>query len=561
MNTIKTLETKKHTEHLNVLYVEDEYDIREKMVKILTMLYANVYVATDGIEGLKSYQKFQTKIDLVIADITMPHMDGIEMVEEMRKENPDLHVIIITAHNEPEYFVQAINAGIDNFIIKPIEMQPLMDVLSKSAKNIHMKYENKKYAAYLEMMLEEKKEQLEHSYMYDSLTGCLKKEKLDQIVKSTPQYTLILCNIDNFDSINSTYGYHIGDRILFMFAEYLRSHLNEVETLYRVASDEFVIFRPTASVEEIIRPVEILYQGIQSYYFEIEDISINLTCTCGIASSPNALVKAHAAMKEARKIGKNRYHVFHEDSDFILQQKSNIEWMRKIRLALNENRLIPYFQPIIDNTTQQIVKYEALARIIENGEAVTPYYFIEPAKLVGLLPKITRSMLEQCFEIFSQREGSFSINITEEDLQDSDLPTLLAQLVQRYGIDPSRVTLEILENISVIGSNEALNQLKNLSNLGYSIAIDDFGSDKSNFYRIHSMQVDLIKIDGAYIQDIDSNEASELIVKTIVSLAQSMGIPTIAEFVSSESIYNKVKSMGVNYSQGYYFGEPMPMVI
>lgn len=561
MNTIKTLETKKHTENLSVLYVEDEYEIREKMLKILNILYAHVYVATDGLEGLKIFQKNRSVIDLVIADISMPKMDGIEMIEAMHEEVSDLHVIIITAHNEPEYFVQAINAGIDNFIIKPIEMQPLMNVLAKSAKTIMMKYENKKYANHLELMLEEKKEELEHSYMFDSLTGCLKKEKLDQIVKEVPQHTLILCNIDNFDSINSTYGYPIGDRLLFMFAEYLRSHLHEGETLYRVASDEFVIFRPTSTIEETIRPIEILYQGIQSYYFDIEDISVNLTCTCGIASSPNALVKAHAAMKEARKIGKNRYHIFREDSDFIHQQKNNIEWMRKIRLALNENRLVPYFQPIIDNTTQKIVKYEALARIIENGEAVIPYYFIEPAKLVGLLPKITEAMLEQCFEIFSRIEGSFSVNITEDDLQNSDLSVLLDTLAQRYNIDPSRVTLEVLENISVFASHEALNQLKHLSGLGYSIAIDDFGSDKSNFYRIHSMQVDLIKIDGAYIQDIDSNEASELIVKTIVSLAQSMGIQTVAEYVSSESIYNKVKDIGVNYSQGYYFGEPMPMVV
>lgn len=543
---------------LNVLYVEDEYEIRENMVKILEMLYAHVFVAVDGAEGLETYRRNRTDIDLIIADITMPKMDGLEMIEEIRRDNPDIHAIIITAHNEPEYFIKAINTGIDNFIVKPIEMQQMMTVLSKSAKLVKIKKEHRNYASYLEMMLAQKKEQLEQSYMYDSLTGCFKKEKLDQITQNHPEHTLILCNIDNFDSINSTYGYEIGDRILFMFAEYLRAHLKSGNTLYRVASDEFVIFCTTPLSDESICPVESLYHGIQSYIFKVDDILISLTCTIGIASSPNALVKAHAAMKEARQIGKNRYHVFQDDSDFIARQKNNIEWMRKIRLAIDEDRIVPYFQPIVDNATQQIVKYEALARIIENGSAISPKHFIEPAKLVGLLPGITKVIMEKSYAMFADKSESFSVNITEEDLQNHNFSTMMMHLGKKYGIEPSRVTLEILENISANGTNESIKQLHELSQMGYTIAIDDFGSDKSNFYRIHSMHVDIIKIDAAYIQDIDRNKTSELIVRTIVSLAQAMGIPTVAEYVSSEAIYDKVKAMGVNYSQGYYFGKPMP---
>lgn len=559
MKMIQTNEAIGNTKMLSVLYVEDEYEIRENMAKILEMLYAHVFVAVDGVAGLKMYRHNRSSIDLVIADITMPKMDGLEMIEEIRRDNPDIHAIIITAHNEPEYFLKAINTGIDNFIVKPIEMHQMMDVLSKSAKSVKINKEHKNYASHLESMLIQKKEELEQSYMYDSLTQCFKKEKLDQMVQNHPEHTLILCNIDNFDSINSTYGYEIGDQILFMFAEYLREHLNNENTLYRVASDEFVIFCAISS-DELISPVESLYRGIQSYIFKIEDILISLTCTIGIASSPNALVKAHAAMKEARQIGKNRYQIFQDDSDFIVRQKNNIEWMRKIRLALNEDRIVPYFQPIVDNTTKQIVKYEALARIIENNKAISPKHFIEPAKLVGLLPSITKVILEKSYAMFADKSESFSINITEEDLLNRNFSSMMMGLGKKYGIEPSRVTLEILENISATGTNESIKQLQELSQMGYTIAIDDFGSDKSNFYRIHSMHVDIIKIDAAYIQDIDHNKTSELIVKTIVSLAKAMGIPTVAEFVSSESIYNKVKAMGINYSQGYYFGEPMPNV-
>jgi EAL domain-containing protein (putative c-di-GMP-specific phosphodiesterase class I) len=344
-----------------------------------------------------------------------------------------------------------------------------------------------------------------------------------------------------------------------MFAEYLQHYMRSSNTLYRVASDEFVIFCNASYSDDSICPIESLYHGIQSYIFKIEDILISLTCTIGIASSPNAHVKAHAAMKEARQIGKNRHQVFKDDSDFIARQKNNIEWMRKIRLALDEDRIVPYYQPIIDNATQKIVKYEALARIIEDGEAINPEHFIEPAKLVGLLPSITQVMMEKSYEIFANKSESFSINITEEDLQNGNLLSLMTKLGEKYGIEPHRVTLEILENISANGTNESIKQLHELSQMGFMIAIDDFGSDKSNFYRIHSMHVDIIKIDSAYIKDIDHNKTSEMIVKTIISLAQAMGIPTVAEFVYSKEIYEKVTSMGVDYSQGYYFGQPMPM--
>ncbi len=281
---------------LNVLYVEDEYEIRENMVKVLEMLYSHVYVGSDGVEGVEIYHANSSTIDLIIADITMPKMDGLEMIEKIRLDNPDVHVIIITAHNEPEYFIKAINIGIDNFIVKPIEMQQLMNVLSKSAKTVKMKKEHKDYATHLETMLAQKKEELEQSYMYDSLTGCYKKEKLIQAVENDPEHTLILCNIDNFDSINSTYGYEIGDRILYMFADYLRDYLKSTNTLYRVASDEFVIYCSSCTEESAVCPIETLYQGMQSYVFKVDDILINLTCTIGIASSPNALVKAFITM-------------------------------------------------------------------------------------------------------------------------------------------------------------------------------------------------------------------------------------------------------------------------
>jgi len=373
---------------------------------------------------------------------------------------------------------------------------------------------------------------------------------------------LLLVNIASLDSINSTYGYEIGDEVLKRFVKFLHSMLETDNTLYRLSSDEFIIVLDNRSALNAEPLASDIINALQEKKFAVGSFFIHLTCTIGITgnndenSTESALVRAHAAMKEARQNGTNKFMTYSTDSIFIRRQKNNLEWMLKVKDAIENDKFVPYFQPIIDNETKQIIKYECLARLIEGSDVIAPFHFIEPARLVGLLPTITQIMLTKSFQYFQHSSHAFSINISEDDLKAKHLPQFLQKLSETYGIAPQRVTLEILENISAQESDASIEQLQELKKLGYKIALDDFGSEQSNLMRLQKMNVDYLKIDGSYIRDIHENPNNLKICKTIVHLAKSIHCDVIAEFVHSDDVYQVVKEIGIRYSQGYYFGQP-----
>jgi len=555
-------ELQNETKHLTLLYVEDEDAIRTQFLITLQMLFKKVYTASNGEEGLAVYREHEDEIDLIVTDIQMPIMNGLDMSKKIKTSNNEAHIVVISAHNDLEYFSKAIEIGVDGLIIKPIQSTQLHNVLRKSAKNLKLQKENRHYQERLEELVIEKTKELERMYTHDKLTGCFNRQKLDEVLSQNDFSSLMLINIDNLDSVNSIYGYTTGDEALKAFARFLKKFLHDGCPVYRLAGDEFVIVCKEDCLSQKEELATSIIDELQTTSFDIGEFRIHLSCTIGIAdsdshgSTESALVRAHAAMKEMREIGKNRFHTYTSESVYIKKQKNNIDWMYKVREALANDAIIPYYQPIIDNETMQPAKYECLARLLDLNKVISPNYFIEPARLVGLLPKITEVMFVKSFAHFADKKHDFAVNITEDDLKACELPSLLRNLTDKYEIAPHRVTLEILENISAHGSEQALEQLVALKEMGFKLALDDFGSEKSNFFRLQKMNVDFIKIDGSFIKDINTNQNNLNICKTIVHMASSLGCKVVAEFVHSKEVFDTVKQIGISYSQGYFFGEP-----
>ena len=408
--------------------------------------------------------------------------------------------------------------------------------------------------------------ELETLYSHDKLTGCLSRQKLDEVLSKNEFSALLLINISSLDSVNSTYGYAIGDRLLQLFVKYLYTFLPASALLFRISGDEFALTIPKNSFFDKEILAANIITSLQEHKFSVDEFTISLSCTIGITDNneenfaEDPLVRAHAAMKEIRFSGTNKFLTYSPNSQFIKNQKNTLEWISKVKNAIKKNTIVPFFQPIIDNHTQQIVKYECLARMLDDSKIIAPYYFIEPARLAGLLPKLTKIMFTKSFQYFSDKPFNFSLNITEEDLKEQYLPQFLQTTSERYNISPNRVTLEILENISAYESDAAIEQLLQLKAQGYKIALDDFGSEKSNFLRLQKLNVDYIKIDGSFIKNIDTNQNNLNICKTIVHLGQSLQCEIIAEFVHSQEVYDIVKKIGIQYSQGYHFGMPSDFI-
>lgn len=559
------------TSNLHVLYAEDDIVLRENTVSLLNDLFASIDEASDGQEAYALYKNDPIKYDIVITDLNMPHMNGMELIKNIQLLNPYQLIIVISAHNETEYFLESIRNNVNGYILKPIDFDQLMETLYKVSTLIQERKESALNKAKLQALLKEQHEKLEHSSQLvhefltvDKITKLQNATMLYNFLDHSPQghaLTIMLYNIDDFSFINQTYGVDFADEVLRKVGEYLNYNIDDDVHLFRYNSDEFVIiFDP-----KIIHP-ELFVVQIQAFFREtpigdVNDKPLYITLSCGIATSSNPallLPNARIALREAKMRGiPSQYNIYNSSDPFLKRSQSETEWIQRFRLALEEDCVVPYFQPIIDNQAGTIAKYECLARIEDDGEVISPSHFLEAARRSGLMSNLTRIMINKSFKIFAQQNVEFSINITNEDLLNSNFIEFLLAKQKQYGIDPHYVIFEILEDIIINDANQVpLQNLHILKSMGYRLALDDFGSDRSNFNRLESVGVNFLKIDGQFITQIDTNVRNQNIVETITAMAHKMHMQVIAEFVSTQEEYETIKHLGVDFSQGYFFEEP-----
>jgi len=402
---------------------------------------------------------------------------------------------------------------------------------------------------------EARKVELEDMLYKDELTQLKNKKMLEKELASKCLCTVIFLDINHFSYVNTAYGFAVGDEILKVVSKSLQELYRE--NVYRINADQFALkFNNKQNMKEIVKSIK---QYFITKLIKVDNITMKLSFTYGgVSSDEDLLQRAALSIKKAKENGGgSKLHIFDEKTDSFSRRQEFIFMNTCIHNAFEENLFVPFFQGIYDNVQKKITKYEALVRIVsETGEVISPYKFLEVTKLSGLLPKLTKLMIDKTFQYMSQNQYNFSVNITEDDLNEHYLYEYINKKALKYHIEPSRVTLEILEGISSKGQKNNIKQLKILKHNGYKIAIDDFGAEYSNFERILDLDIDFIKIDAKYIKNIDTDKKSYEIVKSIVGFANTMYIITIAEFVHSELVQKIVEDLGIQYSQGFYFSEP-----
>ncbi len=400
-------------------------------------------------------------------------------------------------------------------------------------------------------------EALEHQFFTDSLTGLPNRKML--LDKSTVKAyaNLMLINIDRFQEINSFYGQNKGDIILLEFSKELQKIIPEQMSLFKLQSDEFAILDlddlNTVQFEKLAISI---IEHVSNKSFIINNNDIHISITIGIAEGDNRILSnADIALKLAKK-QKKEYLIYHPSMLIDEEYEKNILKLSELKAAIEEKRIITLFQPIVDTKTQKIKKYEALVRLKEkDGSLTSPFYFLEFSKRAKIYPKITRIVVQQSLEKFRHSVYDLSINICVEDILNPDLVKDIREKIIEYDMG-DRVVFEIVESEGIDNFEEVLRFIEDVKNLGCKIAIDDFGTGYSNFEYLMKLQVDYIKIDASMIKNIDKDENSKIIADTINKFAKELGIQTIGEFVYSQSVYTKVKELGIDYSQGYLFGEP-----
>jgi len=563
-----------YTKDLTVLYVEDDLVVSKNIVEILKVFFKEVHHRENGLDGLELYKSKEEGFDIVIVDIYMPKMNGIEMIEKILELNPKQHISVFSAYDDPVYLKKLINLGINSFLLKPLKEKQLMLTLLKIAKTINNEKLLEKYIKSVEntnTLLEKK---LDYTLKTDNLTGLKNREALINDINEKNYTMLAFIDIDHFQFINDLYGTEVGDQVIKKFANFLQTTVEESGFfIYHTSSDEFAICSydsDSKNFEDFITKLSSKVVNLPLYIDELnEEISIDATIGVtyelslmagfGMMFESNLLlVQANTALKYAKK--HNKTLVTYSESINTLQYiQKTLEWKDKIKYAYEHGDIVAVFQPIVDKDAN-ILKYETLMRmrVKEDGKTrlISPYSFLETAIITKQYPKLSKVIIQQALEkLKSDQEITLSINLTYTDVQNPEILKLLEDELQSHSIG-NRLIVEIVESEDIKDYDVLIGFLEKLKSFGVKVAIDDFGSGFSNFENIIKYGTDYIKIDGSLIKKIDKDKNSYAIVKAIAEFAHALGIKVIAEFVHSKEVLDVLSSLKVDEYQGFYFYEP-----
>ena len=552
------------TKPLKLLVVEDDAQMREATVAFLDTFFDHIYCANDGVEALELLGN--EEIDLILTDINMPRMSGLEFISKLREINCDLPILVLSAYTESSYFLESIKYSVDGYLLKPFDMEQFFLLLLKVVKRLEEKQELLTYQKHLEEMVAQKTKELEHRCLHEYYTDLPNSIMLHDDLMSWKYGYMLLLDMSHFSVINKEYGKEFANHVIIRTARVLEKHIHKNAKLYKTESDRFAILLRESSLKEVYLYCDQIVSFFDNHNIGIDDTELHLTFNIGVdkvrADISDTLINCEYALDKSKELGSRHYEVFSERTTAFKDEKEAVKWLRLTRELIMQEQIEPYFQPIQDLKTGAIVKYEALARGFYEGEVISPYFFVGQAEKLGLSTALTRLMINKTFAFFTDKTQEFSINLTERDLLEGYLIRFLKQKMQQYNIAPERITFEILENITVAKNSKRITQkLNRLREMGFQIAVDDFGIENSNFSRLLEINIDYIKIDGIFIRDLKDNEKNRTITRAIVNLAKTLGIKTVAEYVEDEEIYELIKECGIDYAQGYYVGKPEPQLL
>jgi len=431
-------------------------------------------------------------------------------------------------------------------------------------------------------------EKLLRQSLYDSLTDlpnrALLMDRLQQALahiyrNSADLFAVLTINLDRFKIINESHGHSMGDRLLIEISKRIKTCLRPGDTVARIGSDEFVILLETVHNQEDAIGLATLIQEAIARPLELEDHKLFITASIGIAMSSNdykwagdLLRDANIAMDQAKAQNPGSYLVFTSSMHSYVTEMMQLE--RDLRQAVEMleefscpicNTFLLNYQPIISLSTGELVGFEALARW-RNSERgmVSPVKFIPIAEETGLIIPLGQwvfweacRQLQEWQKIYSQTNLTIAINISGKQFSQSNLILQIQRILQRTGINPKGLKIEITESVVMDNAESATKVLSHLRELGMQLSVDDFGTGYSSLSYLHRFPINTLKIDKSFVTNMGVSGENCEIVKTIVTLAHSLGLDVVAEGIETDEQLAQLKDLGCEYGQGFLFSKPV----
>ena len=425
-------------------------------------------------------------------------------------------------------------------------------------------------------------QQIAYQATYDDLTGLLNRRefnhKLEQSVQKAQKYHTesVLCylDLDRFKIVNDTAGHLVGDRLLSELAQLLQTLIRKEDTLGRLGGDEFGLLLEGCSLAEAQNICQQLISAIENYRLQWKNIEFDVGVSIGVVGISTAsrdaeelLSRADLACYQAKNLGRGRVCVVEDDHQDAQMQQVQLGNIANVAQAIKENRFYLLKQlivPIIDDGKQRL-HYELLLRLRDReGNVITPQQFIPVAERYGVISNVDRWVLEttlNCYQKFFASESTLvSINLSSASINDERFANYAIDLIQKSQIPGDCLCFEITETAAISQIDRACQFIETMKNLGVKFALDDFGSGIASFRYLQHLPVDYLKIDGNLVKAMLDREYNRIIVNSIIEVAHTMGIKTIAEFVENESILQYLSKTSIDYAQGYITGAPVELV-
>lgn len=382
------------------------------------------------------------------------------------------------------------------------------------------------------------------------------------------KFSVLVIDLDDFKLVNDLNGHLFGDKFLQETALKIRGCLRNDDILARYGGDEYTIILPYSGQEQAFLVAERILEELKNHTIVSPNNSnVKVSPSIGISVYPdhaedskNLFLIADNMMYKAKSLGKNQIGL--PNSDDILEIFNTIKDKNTLILqALEENKIIPYFQPIKDTETGQVIANEVLMRIDLPEQVMVASDFIHTAESMGIISKLDFMLIEKVFQKVSKEnyQGMLFLNLSPKALIVNNFLQNVRKLVQQYNIDTKKIVFEITERDTVKNLSMLSKFVLELKREGFKFAVDDFGSGFSSFQYIKRLPIDYLKIEGDFIRSLPAEgDMDRAIVMSIVTLAKEMGITTVAEYVEDEEVYKRIQELGIDFAQGYHVGRPAP---
>lgn len=431
--------------------------------------------------------------------------------------------------------------------------------------------------------LQELHEQLLYETTHDQLTGLASRREFElmlaKAVVSAQQaglrHVLCLVNVDRFSAVNNSCGYAGGDKLLKELAALLQKEMDGRGVLARFGGDEFGMLVENATLDDTLAIAEQQIDAVTRYRFEWEDKRFSVALSMGLVpvnarnnSITELLQAAESSCRLAKDVGGNRLQVYHAGHSQLAQRSAVMKWVGKIDEILEKDRLLLYCQRIepINGDASVQSHFEILLRVVDDqGDILSPHEFIQAAEWYGRMMAVDRWVITKVFKWMADHRdalddvAAFTINLSGQSIPDDSFTDFILEQMDRAQIPQHKICFEVTETVGISNLSDASAFIMEMKKTGCTFALDDFGSGMSSYAYLKNLPVDLIKIDGVFVKNMEGNSVDYALVKSICEVGHFMNKKVVAEFVENDTILNLLREIGVDYAQGYVIDTPAPL--